>query len=854
MRIFLAAGLLFISFSSFGQAKRAQSLIEKFKYDAAFALLENGLIKDSTSASTPFVLANLYLVKAWPPSNLDSAYYFSLLSLSNYDLLSEKQLDKHIRDNFGKTRLVTLKEEIDSLAFLIAKSNGAELDYQVFIDQHSSAKELDSAIFFRNERAYLQAARTNSLNSYKLFLDTYPKAIDWQYADTRYQKILYNINTSNGKLKEYISFVNTYPQSPYYEEAIGHIYRIEVGENSVDVILNFINKYPNNRKAKKAIGLLYHKHLSQEPASTFADKYPTITIGDSLKLVIENKRKTLIPIWTQTNFQLVDIYQNVLIDSISSLEEKTIDLDFISINKEGLKLLAGINGSIFYHGNWQYVDKWEDGYVFLINNESTIVVHKNGSVIEGGLSAKLVGPYIGYKTSGLWGLKSVTNIHITGPSYDSVWFEHGLIFLSEENKVSPNKPDSFYPSLDRENNRINPFYEEYEWLTDSLLWVSSGEKEGLFSYDLTELIPVAKQQIDLARSGWSIKQKNKIVIPDFSESTLTYFDENNVWQIGKIKDSLVVKYKYDKASHPKHASLLGPSAIIIHRKDSSFVYISDSSRFYKPKSHKVKPLLNQSNQAFYYQLSDGKSKWIINHKGEQLHLPTYYKVIPLNHSFFQLNTKKDKFLYSSNGELLMGDIDGASLINDSTISILKDQHFGVFQPNDSLLIEANYSKRLVPIADSLWVISVGNMIGLINSKEQELLSPQFDEITYWTNGLLFMKKDLKWNIYDLKESKFTENGIVTYTSITNGGTPIISYQKGVGIGIYDSQKGVVLKPTYTAVDLEGAASQPYYRAEKHVEEAGLHILLYYDLDGELLFKNIMDEKAFGLLYRANVDD
>ena len=191
MHKFLAACLLFISVSGFGQAKRALSLMDKQKYEAAFELLENGFLKDSTSASIPFVLSKLYLIEQWPHSNLDSAFYFSLLSLSNYDLLIEKQLDKHIRDNFGKTRLIILKERIDSLAFSEAKTSGKELDYQVFIDQHGGAKELDSAIFLRNQQAFLTAQNTNTLSSYKFFLGNYPKAVNWQKANDVYQTKLY---------------------------------------------------------------------------------------------------------------------------------------------------------------------------------------------------------------------------------------------------------------------------------------------------------------------------------------------------------------------------------------------------------------------------------------------------------------------------------------------------------------------------------------------------------------------------------------------------------------------------------------------------------------------------------------
>ena len=848
MQKLLAVCLLFIAFTSLGQARRALSLMDKQKYAIAFELLENGLIKDTTSASIPFVLSKLYLIDEWPQSNLDSAFYFSWLSLANYDRLDEKQLDRHIKDNFGKTRLYILKEKIDSIAFSIAKTKGGEHDFQVFINQHTDAKELDSAVFLRNEQAYILAAKSNSLQSYKQFLDTYPEAKDWVRADANYQKLLFNENTSQGKLKEYTEFVSKYPFSPYYDEAIGHIYRIEIGRNSVESILRFIKKYPKSKKSKEAQGLLYHLHLSQEPATSFVDKYPKISIGDSLKLAIADQEKTLIPIWNSIFFQLISINKNVQIDSISSLESKNIYSDFVTLEKNGLKQMTGKNGAVFHSGHWQTIEKEEKGFVFIKKEENTLVIHKNGSTINGGIEANLVGPYLGYMENKLWGLKSITSIDILPPIYDSIWFEHDLIFLSTKNQISPNKPDNFYPALDGMPITIEAFYDDYEWMTNELLWVTKGEKEGLYAKDLEELIPLDKHQVDLANSGWSIQQKNKINIPEFSASALTVFEENHTWQIGKLKDSIIVKYLYDKKFHPLGASLLGNSAILMNSIDSSFVYITDSIRFYKPENYEVKPLFNQSNEVFYFEISEDDSKWIFNSLGEKLSLPDYRKIIPLNQSFFQLDTKSGKSLYSSSGDLLMEEIDGASLINDSTISILKEQHFGVLQPNDSVLIEANYSQRIVPISDSLWVISVDHKLGLIDSKEQELLSPQFDEITYWTNGLILLKKNLKWNIYDLKKSKYTEFGIVFYASITNGGSPIISYQKGVGVGIYDSQKGVVLKPTYTAVNLEGNPTQPYYRAEKFVEEAGLHIMLYYNMDGKQFFQNILDEKSYSTLF------
>lgn len=848
MHKFITIGLLFISLSGFGQARRALSLMDKLKYEAAFELLQNGLSKDTTSASTPYVLANLYLVNAWPQASLDSAYYYSILSLKKYDQLSEKKLDKHIKEGFGKTRLVLLKEEIDSLAFIVAKTKGTELDYQRYMNIHIDAKELDSALFLRNEQAFKTATATNTLRSYKYFLDTYPLAKDWPSANTQYQKILYAENTSSGKLNAYKTFVNTYPNSPYYEEAVGHIFNIKIGRNSVESMLNFIEAYPTSNKAISATGLLYHCHIEHAPATSFADKYPKITIGDSLKNVIDKQQRIFVPIWNSPYFQLTNLNQKILIDSLKSIAENTINLDFVSIKKGGVKSLIGINEAKFYSGNWHSFQKEERGFIFLNDDDNTFIVHKVGLVISKDSKAELVGPFISFKNNGFWGLKSITNIELLNPKYDSIWYEQGIIFLSKKEKTSPNNPAVFYPALDGENYTIGPFYEEYEWISDSLLWVNNGDNEGLFSNQMEELVPMEKHRIDMIKTGWSVAQKDKIIIPAFSSSTFTGFKENNFWQIGNLTDTIIVKYKYNKTYNPDEASLLGPSAIIMHWKDSSFVYISDSVRFYKPQNCHVKPLLNQSDKTYYYEVIEEKNKAIMNHEGIKLDLPSYTKIIPLNRFFFQLNTEDSKSLYSYKGEVKIEEIDGVELINDSTFSILRDQHFGIFQPYDSIYIEPVFSKKLVPLTDSLWVVAVDNKLGIVNARNQQLIKPQYDEINYWTNGLIFLKKDLNWNIYNLRESKFTEFGITSFKSITQWDIPAITYQKGVGIGVYDSQKGVILKPTYTAIALEGNASHPYYRGEKHVEEAGLHILLFYNLEGDLLFQNIMDEKAFGKLY------
>ena len=853
MHKFLAVGLLFISFSGFGQARRAQSLIEKLKYDVAFDLLESGLSKDTVSASIPFMLANLYLVQEWPRENLDSAFFFSVLSLKKYDLLTEKTLDKHIKEGFGKTRLTALKKEIDHLSFIVSKSGGLEVDYQRFINQHADAADIDSAIFLRNEQAFLTAQKANTLKSYKSFLENYPQAIDWQKANTVYQTKLYNESTAFGKLTDYANFANNHPQSPYYEACVQEIYHINGGKNTVKDLLKFANNYPKTKASKQAIGRLYHLHIAKELPSTFADKFPKLTISDSLQNVIRQQTLTLIPVWNNGYLQLIDHLQRAKIDSLTAIDYSTINKDYYSIEKEGTQQLIGKNGNPFYKGKWKNIANEKNGVIILNTETGGEVVHKNGDHFNIENRANIMGPFIRYKTKQYWGLKSITNKELTQAIYDSIWVNNGLILLKSKDKISHNKPEVFYPALDGEAISISTAYEEHEWLTDSLLWVANNDKEGLFSIDLEELIPLDNHRVDLAKRGWSITTKNNISVPEFSNRVLTSFKENNQWQIGSLGDSLLVKYNYDTPFSPREAIFLGPSAVILTWNDSSFVYLSDTIRFYKPENCQIKPLLNQNNQAYYYEITEGINQLIINHIGDTLDLPSYKKAIALNQEFFQLETNKDKSLYSSRGEQVLEAVDGVSLINDSTISILKDQKFGLIMPQDSIYVEPIYDSKLMHLIDSFWVFQNDKNHGLINLNNEIILPSEYDEITYWTNGLVFLKKDLKWRIYDLKIKQVIESGIIAYESITQNNIPTIRYQKGVGLGIFDSQKGVVIKPTFNTIYLEGSNTQLYYRAEKQVEEAALHIMLYYNLEGELLFKNIMSDAEFELLY-GEVED
>lgn len=840
--------LLVIPLMGWSQARRAQSLIEKQKYETAHQLLSNGMAKDSVAASLPYVMASLYLQAPWHLAQLDSAYYFSTLSLRRYDLLNEKQLDKHIKDGFGKSKLIQLKEQIDSLAFEVAKAGNTRQHYQQFIEVHTTARQLDSAIYYRNARAFEHASRVNTLESYHSFLTQYPKAADWPEADARYQLLLYKQQTAHGKLQEFKGFVETYPQSPYVEQAIGHIYNIEAGLNTPAALVKFITTYPASQAARKAMGLLYHLHLQHSKATSFADKYPTLAMGDSLQQVIEQQPHAWLPVWQPPYYQMVNLTEHPLADSLSRVLHFNASLDVAHVLKKNQEMLIGKNGLPFYQSpSFTFLDE-QGGFIKIKANGQTLLVHKNGQVVHGKDNAYLLEPFVAFNTNGAWGLKSVTNLEVLPTAYDSIWVENEVFFFKQKKSILVATPLQLYPALDGLPATFPVQADDYEWLTNNLLWVSRGDKEALYTAKLAPLVPPANQRIDLAGQGWSVQQKKEIRVPAFGPWPLHGFAENNHWQLGELSDSLLVKYNYHKTFFPKQASLLGPTAIEMQWGDSTFVYLNDTLRFYKPAGSEVKPLYNQNEKVFYYELLEGKRKTIINHLGKALPLPDYTKATPLNAFFLMVDTGKEKQLYSAQGKLLYANFEGAALLNDTTISVLAQQRFGLLQPFDSVLLEPFATHMLRSVTDTVWVAAEETGLGLVSSTGQRILNPKYEEIVPWTAGWLFVKKDLAWMLYDITKSRFVETGIINFHSLNRKDYPAITYQKGVGIGVFDSKRGIVLHPTFTSVVGAGYQDEWYYMAEKHVEEAGIHIMIYYDENGHKLFQNLLGENSYALLY------
>jgi hypothetical protein len=67
-------------------------------------------------------------------------------------------------------------------------------------------------------------------------------------------------------------------------------------------------------------------------------------------------------------------------------------------------------------------------------------------------------------------------------------------------------------------------------------------------------------------------------------------------------------------------------------------------------------------------------------------------------------------------------------------------------------------------------------------------------------------------------------------------------------GLFSTQHGMVLAPTYHAIELFVPGSSPVFRAEKNVEEAGIYIVMYFNERGKLIYRMALEEVDYERLY------
>ncbi|HBS28308.1 MAG TPA: hypothetical protein DEB06_02400, partial [Phycisphaerales bacterium] len=80
---------------------------------------------------------------------------------------------------------------------------------------------------------------------------------------------------------------------------------------------------------------------------------------------------------------------------------------------------------------------------------------------------------------------------------------------------------------------------------------------------------------------------------------------------------------------------------------------------------------------------------------------------------------------------------------------------------------------------------------------------------------------------------------------------IVRIHKENHYGILSSTRGMIIAPTYNEIINLGTEDIPFYFAEKHVEEADIFVVLYFNKDGTQVKREIYEADEYERIYCRN---
>jgi hypothetical protein len=102
-----------------------------------------------------------------------------------------------------------------------------------------------------------------------------------------------------------------------------------------------------------------------------------------------------------------------------------------------------------------------------------------------------------------------------------------------------------------------------------------------------------------------------------------------------------------------------------------------------------------------------------------------------------------------------------------------------------------------------------------------------------------------WSIYNTLTGKVEETGITEIKYLTEGPEEKLAIvRQDNAFGVLSNRRGFVIPASFTKINNVGSAEEPMYFTEKHVEEASIYVVIYYDQRGKMLLRQVYEEDDY----------
>jgi hypothetical protein len=839
-----------VSFAQLGGSPEKSALknIERHRWQKAEMKLRKSLARDTLNPSVRYALSVLYFHPGNPAFDIDSAYRYSVTALEDYTRSPHRERERIRRLGIDSLGLIAQRAKIDSAAFEVARRTNTEAAYLEFLSHFPTATQRELAAQLRDEVAFQDALRENTFQSFYRYLERYPQAQRAPEARAHYHRLLYLTSTKDQRLSSYEKFLSEHPETPYRGEVYRHIFEISTADGSVESFLSFMSRYPVSGLVTKASQIIFHILADDEDP-----RWPERLLNDSLQNLLEINRTFLVPFLKNDRYGFMDQKGFEIIEPAF----RSIHPDYLCglVTDEMLIVdnqLIARDGHAVYHGAISALTDLGIGFLKVTTDHDVKVIHKAGFVFADSVEdARILNKaFIALKKKNAWFLYTLTGRLLDArPWRDITAFGEVIVFTGEKQKFMVSRHAAGRSADARLLQLSEPFQDVKLW-PNELIWGKAGDFEGVLDQSLQGVIRFDKQRLTQTTFGAVASATKGFVIYNWEGKRSPTFErvnilgkhvgvrKNNKWYIFNPVEQQMKGMGYD--------SLRAEGAFVVGlREDSVYIHFEEGAvrSFFRPQKVWFVPGLDSTS--FLSVHGHGPEKVVFDLKGRELFTAAFDAIEYAGKGLFVVVRKEKKGLLNIRGEtVLPPDFDAIGSAKENVISVLKNKKFGAYHVEKKKLIKPQYDRNLLPYTAALLITFRDGHYGFLGWDNKPLSAFEFEEIGFWNDSVAMVKKEGLWNLYDVNARKITAGNLRSINVIRNSGQEKLAIiQKENNYGVIDNRGTTVIPPTFSDIVNLGSPEVPLYFTEKHIPEASLHIVIYYDGTGEMLRKEIYDDAA-----------
>lgn len=844
-----------IAMGQFSAERSALNNLAKGKWEKSYNSLVKAIRKDSLKPVARYGLSVYYFTSANPAFQLDSAYRYVLDATRDYQLSSLRDRERMRRFPLDSQRLQVLRLRIDSAAFERAKHLHTERDYQFFIDHFSGASQVTLAAELRDEVAYLDALKTNTYQAFLAYTVRYPQAARVAEASKRYHKLLYDARTEDHRLASYERFLREYPETPHRHEVEQHIFEIMTADGTPEAFARFIQRYPESAWVAPARQLEYYVLRAAEQV------IPQELLTDSLKQARALEQLYLVPVLQHDRFGFIDATgREVIPPVISELpDDYTCGYMTDDVLVFADRVLAR-NGTVLFEGVVRDVHDLGEGFLRITSQSCVHVVHKSGRRITTrcGDDVRLIADsFLAWKQQGKWALLALTGRTLLPPEYDDILDVQDFIVLKKGTKLRLVEAQSLAALADQQPLHVMAEVDEVRPFSAHTVWVRKGEEQGVVNRNYAWWIPLGRQQITLESFGAQVTRSHDQQLYYWPTGQSQLFRQVRVnkpwvaaqdtrWHLLDTSLRLQVPAVFDSIQ------FIGPFAWC-KRADSVWVYVQAAVAIPLTTSARVE-FIPGRDSLYFLQVTDADKRTLFDNQGNRLvQVQATDRVEYAGEELLAITRKEKKGLMNLTGTwVLPAEYDALGPVQQQRVSLLKNKKFGLADLSTKREIKPVFDRNLVVYNHTAVVAIRDGLSALLDWNGKNMTPYAYDEIRYWNDSVALVKKGFHWQLVNFITNKSILEKIRDFRWVSNTATEkiLIVHQENE-YGVISNRKGIIIPPTFSDIVNLGSPALPLYFTEKHVEEASIYVVIYYDAQGKLLRRQVYETEDYERIYCAD---